>query len=370
MAVLFGVVRWIDHFVSAPFAEDFRVNYVAAEIGLTRGWSHLYDLDLQRQLSAGFGSLGSVINSAHNFVAPPLLAWLTVPLVPLLLPSAYLVWTLISLAALIVAWWLVSPGEGLARITLLLVALAIWPVHYAFWLGQTVIPVIALLALTWWLLEREMWAAAGAVLALTLLIKPQSALLLPAALLASGRWKPVAYCALVGLPLVLVSAASLGSSGIALYMQDVTYTGADPVHSVLTFGNVFGRGQLATGVETGLGLLALGLSWYRRDRLDLVFALGIVGTAASASYFHEYDCAVLVVAAWVVWRRMPSVPQRLWLLVGVAAAQFIAIGLALPMLLWEAIWIVLLGLEPWLSERARRRARAQPTTSYLLINGR
>src|SRR5438094_7626882 len=92
----------------------------------------------------------------------------------------------------------------------------------------------------------------------------------------------------------------------------------------------------------------LGLALYRRDRLDLVFALGLVGTMASGTYLHEDDVAILVLAAWVVLRAGPSVAQKAWLVVGIAAAQFIAIGLPIPMLLWEPVWIALLALEPWL----------------------
>ena len=60
----------------------------------------------------------------------------------------------------------------------------------------------------------------------------------------------------------------------------------------------------------------------------------------------------------LVLRSQPSVPQRMWLIVGIAAAQFLAIGLPVPMLLWEPVWIGLLGLEPWL----RRRDQAVPNS--------
>lgn len=348
ITVVFGVVRWVDHFVSDPYEEDFRLNYVAAKIGLTHGWSHIYDLDLERQLSASFSPVGSVIDSMHNYVTPPPLAWLVAPLTPFSLPTGYLVWTLGSLAALIAAWWLVSPGKGLARVTLLLIALALWPMHYTFWLGQTAVVSIVCLALTWWLLERERWAQAGAVMAFALFIKPQVLLLLPVALLVSGRWRPVLYCALASGILGVISVALLGSHGIAAYFNSVNFTKGNPIHSVMTYA-WFGSGLVATGIEVGLGLVALVLAWYRRDRMGLVFALGIVGSTASAFYLHEYDPAVFVVPAWILLRSRLSVPQRAWLLIGIVAAQFIAIGVFKPMLLWEAGWIGMLGIEPWLA---------------------
>ena len=51
-------------------------------------------------------------------------------------------------------------------------------------------------------------------------------------------------------------------------------------------------------------------------------------------------------------------PQRVWLLAGIAAAQFLAIGLPVPMLLWEAGWIGMLGIEPWMAARG-----AAPSTA-------
>lgn len=367
ITVAFGVMLWVDHFVSAPYEEDFRLTYVAAEIGLTRGWSHIYDLDLQRQLSAGFSPRGGEINSARNFVTPPPLAWLVAPFTLLPIPTGYLIWTLGSLVALIAAWWLVCPGKGLARVTLLLTSLALYPVYYTFWLGQTGVVSLASLGLTWWLLKRGRWAPAGAVMAFALFLKPQLLLLLPVALLVSGRWRPVFYCALVGAILAAISLASLGSHGIAAYADDVAYTYTNPIHRAMTYAYLFGRGPVATGVEVAAGLVALTLAWYRRDRMDLVFALGIVGSTASAFYLHTYDPVVLVLPAWVVLGSGVSVPQRVWLLLGIAAAQFIAfglpipmpaarfvaIGLPIPMLLWEAGWIGMLGIEPWLAGRVR-----------------
>ena len=73
--------------------------------------------------------------------------------------------------------------------------------------------------------------------------------------------------------------------------------------------------------------------------------------------------AILVLAAWIVLRAQPSLVQRVWLLVGIAAAQFIAIGLPLPMLLWEPLWLALLGLEPRLSH-LKMPIRRPPETAF------
>jgi hypothetical protein len=348
ITVAFGVARWIDHFITIPNEEDFRLNYVAAKIGLTYGWSHIYDLNLLRQVSDGI-----VIDSMHVYVTPPLLAWLLVPFTPLSIPAGYLLWTIISLAALIAAWWLVCPGKGLARVTLLLIALAIWPMHYTLWLGQTATISILCLAVAWWFLESERWAPAGVAIALALFIKPQLVLLLPLALLVSGRWRPVFYFVLASGILGGISLVSLGSHGIEAFLSNVKFSEGNLIHSVMTYA-WFGLGPVATGIEVTAGLVALALAWYRRDRMDLVFALGIVASTASAFYLHEYDPAVWVLPAWIVLRSRPSVPMLAWLVVGIFAAQLVSIAVFKPLLLWEAGWIVLLGMEPWLAQQVTR----------------
>jgi hypothetical protein len=352
IVVAFGVIRWIDHFLTDPNAEDFRLQLVAARIGLMHGWSHIYDFDLQKAASAGIGPIDSV----HLFVNPPPTAWLGAPLAGLSISTGYLIWTLINLAAFVAACWLLWPGPRLARITVLLVSLALWPVHYQFWLGQWVAASLALLALSWWLLEHDHWVPAGVVLALPFFLKPQDVLLVPVVLLVSGRWKPVAVGALTGAVLAALSAASLGSAGSSNWLHDIALVRTDPQSATMTYSFVFKQASLATGVEVALGLAAIGLAWYRRERLDLVFALGIVGTTASASHLHEDDIAMLVLAAWIVLRARPSWTQRVWLLAGIAAAQFIAIGLPIPILLWQPVWIALLGLEPALKRLEGQRA--------------
>jgi hypothetical protein len=356
IVVAFGVVRWISHFLSDPNAEDFRLQLVAARIGITNGWSHIYDIGLQKAASAGLGP----IDSMHLFINPPPTAWIVAPLASLPLSAGYLIWTLISLVAFICAALLVCPGPPLVRITLLLAGLALWPIHYQFWLGQWVAVTLFLLAGAWWLLERHRWALAGIALALAFCAKPQDILLVPVALLVGGRWKPVVVFAATGAIIASVSAATLGSAGIAGWLNDVAVVRADPYTAPVTYSYILGRGSLTTGVEIGLGLAAIALAWYRRDRLDLVFALGLVGSTASASYLHEDDIGILVLAAWIVLRARPSWAQRGWLAAGIAAAQFLAVGLPLPILAWQPLWIALLGLEPRLERwEAERTLRAQ-----------
>jgi hypothetical protein len=351
ITVAFGIQRWIAHFSTDPTGEDTRVWIIAARIGLSHGWAHIYDLDLQR---------AQAIDLAHIYLSPPPAAWLTVPLAGLPVPAGYVIWTIVNLAALCVVCWMVCPGSRLVRLTVLLVSLAIWPMHYQFWQGQWVVADLVFLALAWWLLDRDRPLLAGVMLAIPFFFKPQDVALVPVALLLSGRWRPVASFVAVGGVLGLASVASLGAHGLAAWFNDVALARANPFTGPMTYSTLFGRGAAATATEAALGLLALGLAWYRRDRLDLVFTLGIVGTTASASYLHEDDVAILVLGAWIALRARPSLVHRGWLLIGIAAAQFVSLGLAIPMLLWEAGWIGVLGLEPRLQAIESRRRQARP----------
>lgn len=149
-----------------------------------------------------------------------------------------------------------------------------------------------------------------------------------------------------GAVLGATSLASLGASGVIAWVNDISVARANPFTGPMTYSSLFGHNGVATGVEIAFGVTAITLAWYRRDRLDLVFAFGILGSLGSASYLHEDDVAMLVVAAWIGLRAQPSLQMKVWLLAGIAAAQFIAIGLAIPMLLWEPVWLLVLAREP------------------------
>jgi hypothetical protein len=84
----------------------------------------------------------------------------------------------------------------------------------------------------------------------------------------------------------------------------------------------------------------------RRTRADLnvVFALGIVGSLAFAFHLHQYDYIELILAAWLILHSAPPLWHRVWLLVGIACLQMLEIGQPIPQLVWDAGWLVILGV--------------------------
>ena len=346
----YSIGRWILLYAFAPVHQDLRFTYVAAEAGLRYGWSTIYDTAILHSLSASFPATQQYIGGSLTYVNPPLLAWLFVPLTTVSEPIAYVLWAAVSLASLVGACYIAAPYTGLAKLTLLLAAIALWPVLLAFYYGQPSIVLLLLVAVTWWLCAHDRPLAAGAALALATFLKPQAVALIPLALLVSGRYRPVLAWALACVVLGAASVVALGTSGLVSWWHALQGVQADPAHSANTLARLFGNGPLTYVLWACQGALALWIAWRRRRELEIVFAAGILGSAAVAFHFHEWDYTILVLAAWLALRTSPSRRHRLWLLAGVLPMQLMTYGpaaagvpLIAPQLIWDAVWLVILA---------------------------
>jgi len=362
-AALYDITVWVVLFVRQPVHPDFRIFYVAAEAGIRYGWSSIYDVAVLRTLSSPFPAGQTYINSALPYIHPPILAWLIAPLTALPLPVAYAIWSALLFAALVWAWYIAAPYSGLRKLALLFLALALWPVLDAFYYGQPSTLTLALVAAAWWLCSKDRPIAAGAALAFATALKPHTVILVPLALAASGRFRPVvswaAFCAL----LVGAFALALGPGGIGNYWQALVFGQTDTGQALYTAAYVFGAGPLTYALEALQGVAAIVIARRRRDDLNVVFALGIVGSLAFAFHLHQYDYIELILAAWLVLRTAPPLWHRLWLLTGTASLQAIALGQPVPQLIWDAGWLVILGLGAPGPVAQPTAAVAAPTTS-------
>jgi hypothetical protein len=350
-AALYDVVVWVILFVRQPIHPDFRIFYVAAEAGLRFGWSSIYDLTTLRALSATFPAGQNYINPALPFINPPVFAWLIAPLTALPLPVAYGVWSAISLASLLCAWHIAAPYSGLRKIALLLVALALWPVLDGFYFGQPTLVILGLLAATWWLCSKDRPLAAGAALALATALKPHTVILVPLALLISGRFRPALSWAVVSSLLAIACVIALGPSGLNNALQTLEYGQTDTGQAHYTLAYVFGTGPLTYALEGLQGIAALFIAWRRRADLDAVFALGLLGSLVFAFHLHQYDYAALILAAWLVLRTGPPLWHRLWLLLGVVPMTALSLGDTLPQLVWDFGWLIILGIGAFAGDR-------------------
>jgi len=340
---LYSIGRWTVEYLTVPIHDDVRYDYVAAQAGLRFGWSKIYNLDILRQLSAGFPAPQNTIHPGGTFINPPLLAWLWTPLVAFPEPVAYLIWTLLGLAALVWAWYLAAPFTGLARVTMLLAGLALWPVMEAFYFGQPTMFVLALVATAWWLMRRNHMLWAGVALAFATTLKPQVVVLIPVCLLAAGMWRPIVSLAASGAVIAAVSALSLGSSGLNDFWQTLKWIQTDAGHSFFTMAYLFGTGPLLYAVLVVQGAACVFVAWRRRDDLDVVFATGLLGSLMVSFHLHQPDYSNLLLAAWLVLRGATSLAHKIWLGVGIVTMQVLTMGQPAPQLVWDAVWLVILG---------------------------
>lgn len=271
-------------------------------------------------------------------------AWLIAPFTVLPLPAAYALWTLVSLAVVLWAWHVTAPHRGLAKLALLLGALAMWPLSDALYYGQPSLLIIGLVAAAWWFSSRERAVAAGVALALATALKPQVVLVIPFAFLAAGRARVFigwgGGCVLLG----ALFAITLGQGGITRWWQELTYLQSDPHHSYFTVAYVLRIGPVTYAVQVLLPAIAVAVAWLRRHQLEIVVAAGIVGSLAASIHLHQSDYAGLVLMAWLVLRTAPSRWQQAWLVASLAGMQAITLAQPAPQLVLDATWLIAMAI--------------------------
>jgi hypothetical protein len=292
---------WLTSYIGDNFHNDFTFYFAAARLGLAHGWSHLYDLKLQQEQLDAIGSQIKVAQLAR-YVSPPPLAWLVVPLTLLPYRVAYWVWSAILLAALALAWQVAAPGRGRTRTLFLVAAIGWLPVIYGLQLGQPALLVAAGVAASYGLLRRKSEWAAGAVLGL-LVLKPQLALLVPAALLVTGRWRAFAASAVVLALLGAASAIALGPRGIADYQGILSFASTVPENQSQTLAAWIHNLAATRVVQAAVALWALALAYRLRARgIETTFAIALVGGLAASPYVHWDDLTMLGLAILLFMR--------------------------------------------------------------------
>jgi hypothetical protein len=324
---------------------DLTLVFLGARIGLEHGWSHIYSLDLQRQLFMELRP-GAAFGEGERFLSPPPLAWLIVPLTALGPVAAYWTWVAISLSALVAAWWLAAPGAGWTRGIWLIAAVAWYPVLYSLALGQPDLLVLLAIVAAWRVAQSDRPLLAGVALALTV-IKPQLALGIPLVLLAAGKIRVVAGFAITAVGLTLASLAVIGSQGLGDYMSQLAVAQQVVNNSYFTLAYLFGLGGTVTAARLVVAAAVVIAAYLNREApLARLFAMGLVAGALDATYWHLQDYAILVAAAGWSWRECAMWWQRAWLLVVAVTAELAWPLGPLPVLISLGVWLVLLSMPP------------------------
>jgi hypothetical protein len=326
---------------------DFHTYLAAANVGLQQGWSHIYDQGLvaiaQKELVPA--------QRSQPYLSPPTVAYLTAPLSPLPYSIAFLVWAIGTFMAFALALAWAGSGKGLIRWIPVFGALSTWWVMHAVDVGQ-VVPLVAAGAVVAWRLLRDKHDIAAGVVLATILLKPNTAILAPFALLLAGRVRAFGAWVAASLLIMLGIFVTLGAGGMSAYVEQLMAplpSGADS----LTLHGAFGAGG---GVAMILRLLIIGVVFataYRlRNSPGLALAVGILGSLIIAPYLHGSDLCLLAAAGWMVWQDRPWVGWRVALgLAWVAASPFLYLyGKALPLNRWpwlEIALLVALMLSAW-----------------------
>ena len=328
--------------VRDPLASDFTLVFIAVRIGTEHGWSHIYSLQLQHQL---FSELrpGVFFNDGQRFIAPPPLAWVTLPLAGLGAAGAFYAWTALSIAALGTAWWFGSPGGGLEKAVWLIGAIAWYPVLYGLQYGQPALVVLLTVIACWRLAETGRPYLAGLVLAVGTSFKPQLVLAVPLVLLVGGRWRIVAAWLAAAGALAVLSLVTLGATGLDDYRSLLAEAQALPNNRYFTWAYVLGPGTLSYLAQAVvLVAAAAGAYLNRTASTGRLLALGLVAGTVGATYWHLQDFTILVGAAWLLWRDNPPAWQRIWMAVTAVTIELAWPLTPLPLLIATAVWLGLL----------------------------
>jgi hypothetical protein len=331
----FDLFQWVAAYGSDHFHNDFTFYYAAARIGVTHGWQSIYDLNLQQ---AELDAIGSRIRIAElaRYISPPPVAWLALPFTLLPYAAAYVLWSVLLLAALAGTWYLAAPGAGRLRLIHLVAALAWLPVIYGLQLGQPGLFVALGVAGSYALLRSNRQFLSGLALGV-IVLKPQLGFLLPIALLAAGRFRAVAGAAVsIGL-LLIASGLNVGPDGMAAYAERLSFAADVPVNRQLTIALVIGGLGAARLVQAAIAIWALALVFrLRKQSPEWIYVLAILGGLLATPYLHLDDLVMLGLAIWL-YLRIPGRPRWSWafVLALVIAAEGIPEWGPLPLIAGE-----------------------------------
>lgn len=329
---------------------DFHTYAAAASVGLQSGWSHVYD---QRIVASAQYALAPWMRT-QPFLSPPPVAWLVAPLGALPYSISFDVWAVFLIVAFIAALAWSTTYTGFARVAAVGVGLVPWWVAQAVMVGQ-VVPLVAVSVLVAWkLLRDDRDIEAGLVLALVLL-KPNTALLAPFALLVVGRVRAFTAWLAAAVAIFGISIATLGPDGFSAYLAGLAHLPSGANH--LTLQGTFGiTGITATLARLAIVAGALVTAYRFRDLPGVPLAMGALASLLVAPYLHASDLCVFVAAGWIIWHELPSPMPRAVITATVLMATSLNVmaGIGPPLnrwMLFELLLAVSVGVMAWLPMR-------------------
>jgi len=344
-----------------PIGIDFHTYEAAARVALRDGWSHLYD-----QAAVAIEQKRLVVDQASQpFISTPPVAWLAATLAPLPYMTEYYVWAVVTFAAyaLAVAWSATS--HGLTRWIAVLAAIAPWWVLHAVHLGQVVPLVAAAVVVAWRLLREKRDVAAGLVLSL-ILLKPNTAFVVPLGLLVAARYRAFVTWSVAAAVLAAIALLTMGVDAVSAYVNQLAAPLPGGASSLTLEGALGVSGVVALALRAFIIGIALIAVFRLRSSPGLVIATGVLGSLLAAPYLHGSDLCLLSAAAWIVWEERPVLAWRVPLALGwLAASPFAdAGGLGPGLNRWPLLELALLAALVVMASRVDRQ-RVAPAAPAL-----
>jgi hypothetical protein len=285
-----------------PISVDFHTYLAAALVGLQHGWSHIYDQGLvaiyQYQVAAA--------ERMQPFISPPTVAFVVAPLALLPYDTAYMVWAFVIFSAFAIAMAVSGISRGLSRWVAVIGALGPWWVMHAVNVGQVVPLVAAGMVVGWRLLRDRRDILAGVAFA-SLLLKPNTAMLVPLALLFATRYRALASWAATAGVLALLILLVLGPSGVGAYVDQLRGPWPSGADNVTLHGALDATGVFAALLRVLIVVAVMAAAFRLRESPGLVIPLGIVGSLLVSPYLHGSDLCMLAAAGWMIWEERPTV---------------------------------------------------------------
>jgi len=289
----------------ANLGVDFHTYLAAARVGMTDGWSAIYDQGL---VVAAQHELASR-QYGQAFLSPPAVAWLASALSALPYQLAYEAWALLSLAILMAALTWSAPSGSPPSWALALAAMSSWWVIEAIQVGQ-VVPLVAAIVLVGWRLLRDNREFASGLVFGLILLKPNTAFLVVPALLFAGRFRALAGVVFSGVALSALSVGTVGIAGISDYLGQLR--GPLPGgYDVLSLHRALGIGGIqVTALKGIIVALTMATASLARQRPGRWLPAAIVGSLLVSPYLHTSDLCLFTVAGWMAWHEWTSAGAR------------------------------------------------------------
>ncbi|HZC76756.1 MAG TPA: glycosyltransferase family 87 protein, partial [Ktedonobacterales bacterium] len=252
---------------SEPIGIDFHTYEAAARVALQAGWSHIYDQSLVAAEQTNLVPTQTV----QPFLSPPPVAWLAALLAPLPYWPAYYTWAAFTFIAFALALVWASSDSGLVRWVAAGAALTPWWLLHAVHLGQ-VVPLVAAGVVVASRLARERRDVAAGIALVLVFLKPNTAVLVPFALLAAGRFRAFATCTGAGVVVAGVAWATMGSSGVSAYISQLTGPLPAGASSLTLEGALGVGGAITLGLRLFIVAVTLAVAFRLRKSAGLAIA--------------------------------------------------------------------------------------------------